>query len=170
MRRYQILILNIGLGVIVVVLFLILIKIEHRMFPPMDQRVDLCAWPFFVVGTFILIYLLIGFLIDAYIDAGHYPQAPLSQIFYALFTFKLLPKATFITGLIAVVSLWIAFAFHDKLILLGSDYREITPENAANMTEKMLYHVVEEMKISAGLSFMPKVYIIQATWSKSISK
>jgi heat shock protein HtpX len=123
----------------------------------------------FVVVTFVLIYLVLGLLVDAYIYSGHYPQAPLSQIFYALLTFQLFPKAALITGIIAIISLWVTFAFHDKLMLLGSDYREITPENAANVTEKALYNVVEEMKIAAGIKFMPKVYIINADYMNAFA-
>ena len=78
MRRYQILILNIGLGVIVVVLFLILIKIEHRMFPPMDQRVDLCAWSFFVVGTFLITYAV--YVLFRYSGASGVPGDPTKRI------------------------------------------------------------------------------------------
>lgn len=124
---------------------------------------------FFVVFTFILIYLGIGLLIDAYLASGHYPQVPLSVIFHALLTFKLFPKATLITGAIAIVSLWIAFVFHNRLILLGSEYQEVTSENATNLTEKTLYNIVEEVRIAAGIQFMPKVYIINADYMNAFA-
>ena len=44
-------------------------------------------------------------------------------------------------------------------MLLGTEYREITLETAQSLAEKQLYNVVEELKIAAGLRFMPRVYI-----------
>lgn len=122
-----------------------------------------------VIATFILIYLAIGLLIDLYIYAGHYPEASLSQLFVALVTFQVFPTATLITSAIAAVSLYVTFSFSHKLMLLGSDYREITPESAQTLQEKMLYHVVEEMRIAAALKFMPKVYIINANYMNAFA-
>lgn len=124
---------------------------------------------YFVIATFILIYLIIGLLIDMYIYAGHFPQATISQLFYSLVTFNLVPRATIITLIIAIVSLWVTFKFSHKLMLLGSEYRQITPETAQTLEEKQLYNVVEEMKVAAGLKFMPKVYIIDADYMNAFA-
>lgn len=124
---------------------------------------------YFVMGTFILIYAGIGLLVDMFIASGHYHQASLSQLFFALVTFKIFPIATCITVLIALISIWVTFAMHDKLMLLGTEYREITPENAQNITEKQLYNVVEEVKVAAGLHFMPKVYLIEADYMNAFA-
>ncbi|OGO91459.1 MAG: zinc metalloprotease HtpX [Coxiella sp. RIFCSPHIGHO2_12_FULL_42_15] len=123
----------------------------------------------FVIVTFILIYLCIGVLVDLYIQSGHYPQASLAQVFVALMTFKLFPTATLILGFIAVISLWVTFAFHDKMILLGTEYVEVTPETARNLKEKQLYNVIEEMKVAAGLQYMPRVFIIEADYMNAFA-
>lgn len=123
----------------------------------------------FVLGTFVFIYLCIGFLIDLYINAGHYPQAPLSQLAVALFTLKLFPVATVIAGIVAIISITVTFVFHDKLILLGVEYREITPTSAQSASEQQLYNVIEEMKIAAGLNYMPKVYVIDADYMNAFA-
>lgn len=122
-----------------------------------------------VIITFILIYLFIGLLVDMYIYSGSYPQASLSQLFFALITFTLFPKITLITVIIAVVSLFITFSFHDKLMLLGTEYREITPETTKSTQETQLYNVVEEMKVAAGLRYMPKVYLIEANYMNAFA-
>ncbi|HVV69685.1 MAG TPA: zinc metalloprotease HtpX [Gammaproteobacteria bacterium] len=122
-----------------------------------------------VIATFILIYICIGLLVDMYIYAGSYPQATLSQLFFALITFQLFPKVTLITLLVALVSLFVTFSFHDKLMLLGTEYREITPESAKSTQELQLYNVVEEMKVAAGLRFMPKVYLIEADYMNAFA-
>lgn len=124
---------------------------------------------YFVIGSFILIYVLLGLLIDVFIDAGHYPQATLSQIFIALVTFTLFPKVTLLTTAIAVVSIWVTFAFSDKLMLLGTEYRQITPDSAKTLQETQLYNVIEEIKVAAGLRFMPKVYLIEADYMNAFA-
>lgn len=123
----------------------------------------------FVIASFILIYVLIGLLFDLYFSSNQYPNASLSQIFSALITFKITPASTIVACIIAVISIFVTFAFHDKLMLLGSEYREITHESAQNLQEKQLYNVVEEMKVSAGLQYIPKVYLIEADYMNAFA-
>lgn len=122
-----------------------------------------------VVATFIAIYIAVGLIVDVYILQSQHPHAPLSVCFHALVTFKAVPYATIILAGIAVISLLITYAMYDKLMLLGTDSREITPETAKNVQEKQLYNVVEEMKVAAGLRFMPKVFIIEANYMNAFA-
>lgn len=122
-----------------------------------------------VVATFIFIYLCIGLLVDLFLQAGHYPQVPLSVIFMALVTFKLTPYAAIIAGLVAIISIWVSFAFHDKIMLLGTEYFEVTHESARSVEEQQLYNVVEEMKVAAGLKYMPKIFIIEANYMNAFA-
>lgn len=124
---------------------------------------------YFVIGSFILIYVLIGLLIDLYLSSAYYPDVPLSQIFFALITFTLTPKATLVTLAVALISLFITFSFHNKLMLLGTEYREITPTTANSLQEAQLYNVIEEMKVAAGLGYMPKVYLIEANYMNAFA-
>jgi heat shock protein HtpX len=124
---------------------------------------------FFVISLFFLIYISLGLLVDMYIQSGYYPYVPLSQLLVALITFQLFPLATIVMFAVAGFSLLITFAFHDRLMLLGTEYYEITPESARNMAEKQLYNVIEEMKIAAGLRFMPKVYLIDADYMNAFA-
>lgn len=124
---------------------------------------------YFVIGLFFLIYLLIGGLVDLYLYSSQYPQATLEQLFQALITFQLFPLATCIMLIIAVVSLFISYTLHDQLMLLGTDYHEITASTAQTTQEKQLYNVIEEMKIAAGLRYMPKVFIINADYMNAFA-
>lgn len=124
---------------------------------------------FFVIAIFFLIYLTLGMLVDTYIYSTHYPQATLSQIFIALATFQLFPLVTLIMLGVAAISLLVTFSLHDQLMLLGTEYKEITPETAQTLIEKQLYNVVEELKIAAGLRYMPKVYIIDADYMNAFA-
>jgi heat shock protein HtpX len=65
-------------------------------------------------------------------------------------------------GILLATILWLALSLvsyfaGSSIILSVSNAKEVTPE-----VHSQLFNVVEEMKIAAGLSKMPKVYIINA--------
>lgn len=122
-----------------------------------------------VIALFIAIYLFVGLIVDVFILQSQYPRASLSLCFYALLTFKMFPYATVILGAVAVISLFITYSMYDQLMLLGTNSREITLETARDVQERQLYNVVEEMKVAAGLQFMPKVYIIEANYMNAFA-
>lgn len=128
-----------------------------------------------VIGSFILIYLAIGLLVDLYLHSGvrqtpyGLVSIPLDKTFVSLITWQIIPWATIVMGIIAIISIIITFSLHDKLILLGTEYREITPGKARTLEEKQLYNVIEEMKTAAGLRYMPKVYIIEANYMNAFA-
>jgi len=123
---------------------------------------------FFVITIFVLFYLALGLLIDMYYYSS-LTHAPLGQIFFALVTLQVVPHATLITLAIALISLLVTFLFYDKIMLLGTEYRQITPESAQSIAEKQLYNVVEELKIAAGLHYMPRVYLIDADYMNAFA-
>ena len=124
---------------------------------------------FFVITVFILIYVALGMLVDMYMASQHYPQATPGTLFQGIITLQIFPLATLIMLAVAGISLLVTFSFHDQLMLLGTEYREITPHTAQDTTEQQLYNVVEEMKIAAGLHFMPKVYLIEADYMNAFA-
>lgn len=122
-----------------------------------------------VIALFLGIYAAVGLLVDCFVLQGQYPQASLGQSLYALVTLKVTPYATLIMTGIAGVSLLITYVLYDSIMLLGTDSREITPETAQSLQERQLYNVVEEMKVAAGLSFMPRVYLIEANYMNAFA-
>ena len=52
----------------------------------------------------------------------------------------MIPYATLVMLGIAGLSLLLTFSFYDKIMLLGTDSHEITPETARNLQEKQLYN------------------------------
>ncbi len=124
---------------------------------------------YIVIALFFLIYGGLGMLIDMYLAASIYPRATITQLAQGLVTFQIFPLVTLIILGIAFISLWISYIFYDRLMLLGTDYHEITPQTAQNISEQQLYNVVEEMRIAAGLRFMPKVYIINADYMNAFA-
>jgi heat shock protein HtpX len=122
-----------------------------------------------VIASFMLIYLAIGMLVDMYLASGTYRQATLPELFWALITFHIFPKATLVLAIIAGASLLVTFWQGNRLMLMGTEYREITAANAANLAEQQLYNVIEEMKVAAGLAYMPKVYLIDADYMNAFA-
>lgn len=124
---------------------------------------------YIVIAMFFLIYCVLGMTVDLYISASRYPNARLEDIFQALITFQLFPLATVVMFAIAGISLLVTYSMYDKLMLLGIEYHEVTPETAKSVQERQLYNVVEEMTVAAGLRYIPKVYIIDADYMNAFA-
>jgi len=122
----------------------------------------------FVFGAFILIYLAVGLLIDIYTHAN-LDNVTLVEAVTSLLTFQVIPLASIIMVAIAILSILITFALHDKIMLLGTTYREINEKNAVTLEEKQLYNVVMELQIAAGLRYVPKIYIIDAAYMNAFA-
>lgn len=124
---------------------------------------------YFVITSFITIYAGLGLLVDLVWNLNKYPDATVSEILYNLAHLKLPLTFTFLLSLLAIIAVMITFAWHDKLMLLGTEYFEITPQTARNAQEYQLYNVVEELKISASLPYMPKIYLIDADYMNAFA-
>ncbi|KTD55357.1 zinc metalloprotease HtpX [Legionella quateirensis] len=122
-----------------------------------------------VIALFFLVYLIVGLIADTFVLQSMYPHITLEQSFRALITFKVVPIATLLMLGFAAISLMITYALYDRIMLLGTEYREITPESAQTVQEKQLYNVVEEMKVASGLQFMPKVFVIEAEYMNAFA-
>jgi heat shock protein HtpX len=121
-----------------------------------------------VIFTFLLTYIFIGLITDMLLHL-HY-NLGFSQLFFALITFKIIPVATIVLCFVAVISVIVAFSIYDKIMLWGTEYREINPDNVQlNLIDKQLYNIVEELKIAANLKFMPKVFIINAPYMNAFA-
>lgn len=122
-----------------------------------------------VIALFLLIYVLVGLVVDLVILQGEYPNVSIEQGFVALITFRIVPVATLLMLVIAAVSLLVVYSMYDRIMLLGTEYHEVTPETARTLQEKQLYNVVEEMKVAAGLKYMPKVFLIEANYMNAFA-
>lgn len=123
-----------------------------------------------VILFFFIIYLGIGFLVDIMLQLNGKAVTAISLKWSVtqLLTLQALPVFTLLFGVVAAISLLITIKLHNKLMLLGTDYREVTSESQ-DPADKQLYNVVEEMKVAAGLQFMPRVYIINANYMNAFA-
>ncbi len=122
-----------------------------------------------VIALFCMIYGAVGIVADVFLLTTHYPGLTIEQSLYALFTLSTIPYATLIMAAIALLTLGITFRFYDRIMLLGTQYHEITPNEHQNLSEKQAYNVIEEMKVAAGLRFMPKVFVIDANYMNAFA-
>ena len=122
----------------------------------------------FVIGVFVLIYVALGLIIDLYLHP-ELDKFSLSQAIWFLLTFKVTPVATLLLGGVAIISILITYAWHDRIMMLGTKWHEITAAKPRSLNEQQLYNVVEELKIAAGLRYMPKIYLIEADYMNAFA-
>lgn len=137
-----------------------------------------------VIAAFVLIYFFIGLILDLFLlkniggysyDVNLHENLSFSTILYNLISFKNIPYFTLTMVFIAIISVFITIKFNDKISLWGSDYKLIDIHNKSssniiyNNEEKQLYNIVEELKISANLKYMPKVYLINAPYPNAFA-
>ncbi|KEI35393.1 heat shock protein HtpX [Francisella sp. W12-1067] len=132
---------------------------------------------YLVIATFLLVFFLLGIFVDTVYRyneiANAYYRAygielPISKVFWALATFQLVPYATIIISGIAVIWIFITFSMYDKIMLSGTQYQEITADDQ-NPLARRVYNVVEEMKVAAGMRYMPKVFLINADYMNAFA-
>lgn len=132
---------------------------------------------YFVIATFLVVFFLLGIFVDTFwryseLANTYYhtygAQLPISKVFIALATFQIPPVATMIIFAIAVIWVLITFSSYDKIMLSGTEYQEISPDNQDPLARK-IYNVVEEMKVAAGMRYMPKVFLIEANYMNAFA-
>lgn len=122
-----------------------------------------------VIALFIAVYCTVGFIADVFVLQTMHPHITVQQSVFALTHLRVVPYATLLMIGFAVVSLLITYALYDRIMLLGTEYVEVTPQTARNLQEQQLYNVVEEMTVAAGLKFIPKVFIIEADYMNAFA-
>jgi len=95
------------------------------------------------------------------------PPTPM-QALTDLVTFQAVPYATIVMLIVALISLLITYRMYDRIMLLGTEYEEVTAETESPEL-KQYYNVVEEMKVAAGMRYMPKVYVINADYMNAFA-
>jgi len=126
-----------------------------------------------VIILFFALYLGLGFLIDLLMTMGNFTTQngePISahQALSLILNLQVFPYATVTAAIAAAIGLFVTYAFYDRLMLLGTQYHEITPESTV-LAEKQLYNIIEELKVAAGFHYMPKVFIIEAAYMNAFA-
>lgn len=129
----------------------------------------------FVIITFIFIYIFIGLLGDIVlvygnVDSDKFNHLSFSSIIINLITFKIIPYFTIFMSCFGLILVLITLKFYDNIMLFGTNYIELNPDTRKfSDKEQQLYNVVDEMRIAAGLGYMPKVYFIDADYMNAFA-
>lgn len=132
---------------------------------------------YFVIATFLIVFFLLGIFVDTIWRYSEFANAyynrygielPISRVFYSLATFQIPPYATMIISTVAVIWVFVTFSMYDKIMLSGTEYQEIAADNQDPLARRV-YNVVEEMKVAAGMRYMPKVFLIDANYMNAFA-
>jgi len=117
-----------------------------------------------VLGIYFIIYTFIGLLLDVII----YNQGDFISSIEKLITFQVFPIATVTMFGIGILGVLIAITMFKRIQLAGSKYKEITP-NSNDPDERRLYNIMEELKISANMPYMPKIYLLDEDYMNAFA-
>jgi len=132
---------------------------------------------YFVIATFLVVFFLLGIFVDTIWRYSEFANAyysqyvrelPISEVFISLATFQIPPFATMIISAATIVWIFITFSMYDKIMLSGTQYQEVTADNQEPLARRV-YNVVEEMKVAAGMRYMPKVFLIEANYMNAFA-
>ncbi|MCE3037358.1 zinc metalloprotease HtpX [Helicobacter sp. faydin-H20] len=119
----------------------------------------------FVILTYIAIFLFIGLLFDIIrINAINFLNA-----LYLLVSFQIFPTITFCMCLVACLIIFYSISNFSQIMLSGSNYKEINPKNSLNPHEKKIYNLLLDLIKVSNLSFIPKLYIIDAPYMNAFA-
>lgn len=114
-----------------------------------------------VIATFIIIMCIVGLLADVVLNPI-YPDS-LSMSMMAFLRLEAFPYVTAVVTSITILGVFIITKFGHKLMLSGSQYKRLDNIDGGNLSaeEIAVVNMVEEMSISAGMGYKPKVYIME---------
>lgn len=123
-----------------------------------------------VVIIFLLMYAVVGMLVDVVINADIYSKVDFQGAVELLLTGQVVPWGLITMVGIAVVCVLLSLAWHDRLMLMGNHYKRLdgSPEKLS-LKEQQIVNSVEEMRIAANLGFLPKVYLIDADYMNAFA-
>jgi len=127
-----------------------------------------------VMGIYILIFLTIGLLGETIWRAASLPYdvslpTGMSITFKQIFAGDIFPLFTLIMIGISVGIIVMTIKFGNKLMLSGTTNIFLNDKENLSSSERQVLNIVEELKISSRLRFMPDVYIIEEAYMNAFA-
>jgi len=85
-----------------------------------------------------------------------------------LITLRIFPIATVSMVGIGLFIMFITMMFFKRIQLSGSKYKEVTAD-AKDPIEKQLYNIMDELRIAAGMKYIPKIYILDEDYMNAFA-
>lgn len=118
-----------------------------------------------VLGLYVVLYAFVGLLIDIILSST---EGTFGSNFTALITFERAPIATLVMFVLALLTIVGSIKFF-RLALLGKEGYVLVDEHTQEPELRQLYNILEELKISANLDFMPELYVIEANYMNAFA-
>ncbi len=130
-----------------------------------------------VIVLFLLLYTIFGYILDflLWVPSHPYAQASntllqdsplaalnlLSMHFFSCVHGHHTPIVVFTLQAFALLALVWTRYYHGNILLMGSQYSEIT-ESSRDLKQQQLFNILCELKIASSLSYQPKLYVMQS--------
>jgi len=115
-----------------------------------------------VLFIYLVIYASLGFLLDiVLLNEGGFIES-----LKKLYTFEAMPIATISLFAFGIISIIISIKMFSRIQLSGEKNIEITEDTKEF---KDIFNIVEELKIAAGMKYMPKIYLIEADYMNAFA-
>lgn len=127
-----------------------------------------------VIGLYVLIFLTIGLLGETIFRAATLPQQmnlieAMSLVFSQITSGETIPYFTIIMVAIALTIVAVTIKFGNKLMLSGTKNILLNNKENLKLEEQQVLNIVESLKISSRLEFMPDVYIIEEPYMNAFA-
>jgi len=127
-----------------------------------------------VIAIYILIFFSLGLLGETIWRAALIPYdmnllQAMSMVFQQIIHGQVFPWFTFFMVLFSVSMIFITIKFGNKIMLSGSKYVKLNDKKNLSLEERKVLDIVEELKISSRLRFMPDVYIIEEDYMNAFA-
>ena len=126
------------------------------------------------MAIYIGIFLLIGLLGETIWRAATLPYdmglgSAMALVFNQIISGEVFPLFTAIMIAISLGIIWMTIQFGNKLMLAGSKSVMLNNKENLSFEERQVLNIVEELKISSRLRFMPDVYILEEEYMNAFA-
>ena len=118
-----------------------------------------------VLLTYIAIFIFIGILVDVVrINADDFGRAV-----FELATLQIFPTVTFVMFIVAGGMILFSISGFQKIMLSGSQYKEIDPKRALSTKEREIYDSLKSLIEASKMPFTPKIFIMDAPYMNAFA-
>jgi len=127
-----------------------------------------------VMGIYIIIFFTLGLLGETIFRTGTIDNdisliSAMNIVFNQIIHGETIPIFTISITSISIIIIFITIKFGNKIMLSGNQYINLNEKDTLNDDERQILNIVEELKISSRLRFMPDVYIIDVDYMNAFA-
>ncbi len=118
----------------------------------------------------LLLYIAIFVAIGLLVDIVRINAPSISGGIAVLLSFQIMPTVTILMGFVALLGIGASVLFFKRIMLSGSEYKELLhADSSLSFREEELLKILGELVRESRLSFMPKLYIMDAPYMNAFA-